>query len=78
MEQGNKEFTQYGVLILKNGQIYVPNLEDIQYKMICSYHNHKLRGHSGVRKMRELIMCNVLWKGITQDIKDYVKACPVC
>ena len=29
MEQGNKEFTQEGVLILRNGRIYVPNLEDI-------------------------------------------------
>ena len=29
MEQGNKEFTQEGILILRNGRIYVPNLEDI-------------------------------------------------
>ena len=46
--------------------------------MIRSYHDHKLRGHPGVRKTRELIMRDVFWKGITQDIEDYVKACPVC
>jgi hypothetical protein len=31
-----------------------------------------------VRKTRELIMHNIFWKGITKDIEDYIKACPVC
>jgi hypothetical protein len=78
MSEGDADFTQSGLLLLHNGQIYVPNIENLWYKMIQSYHDHKLRGHPGVRKTRELIMCNVFWKGITKDIEDYVKACPVC
>ena len=78
MKQGNSEFTEEGFLILRNGRIYIPNIENLRFKMIQGYHDHKLRGHPGVRKTRELIMRDVFWKGITKDIQDYVKACPVC
>jgi hypothetical protein len=77
-KQGNSEFKEEGFLILRGGRIYVPNIENLRFKMIQGYHDHKLRGHPGVQKTRELIMRDVFWKGITKDIQDYVKACPVC
>jgi hypothetical protein len=78
IKQGNSEFKEEEFLILCSGRIYVSNIENLRFKMIQGYHDHKLRGHPGVRKIRELIMHNVFWKGITKDIQDYVKACPVC
>jgi hypothetical protein len=78
LEQGDSMFTQDGQLLLRDGRIYVPDIENLWFKVIQSYHDHKLRGHPGVRKTRELIMCNMFWKGITKDIEHYVKACPVC
>jgi hypothetical protein len=78
IKQGNSEFKEEGFLILRGGIIYVPNIENLHFKMTQGYHDHKLRGYPGVRKTREVIMHNVFWKGITKDIQDYVKACPVC
>ena len=78
LNDGDTNFAQEGQLILRDGRIYVPDIENLRFKMIQSYHDHKLRGHPGVRKTRELIMRDVFWKGITKDIEDYVKACPVC
>jgi hypothetical protein len=78
MDNGSSDFKQEGLLLLRNGRIYIPNVNNLRFKMIQNYHDHKLRGHPGVRKIRELIMRDVFWKGITKDIEDYVKACPVC
>ena len=78
LEKGDSNFTQEGQLVLRDGRIYVPDIENLRFKVIQSYHDHKLRGHPGVRKTRELIMRDMFWKGITNDIEHYVKACPVC
>jgi hypothetical protein len=72
------DFTQNGSLILRQGHIYVPNNKDLQLKVLQSRHDHKLRGHPGVRKTRAIVMRDFFWSGITKDVKDYVKACPVC
>ena len=78
LKQENSPFTQEGQLILRDGRIYIPDIENLRFKVIQSYHDHKLRGHPGVRKTRELIMRDMFWKGITKDIEHYVKACPIC
>jgi hypothetical protein len=42
MSEGDTDFTQLGLLLLCNGRIYVPDIENLRYKMIQSYHDHKL------------------------------------
>ena len=78
LEKGNKEFSKYKDLIIRNGRVYVPNLGSLRMQFLQSRHDHKLVGHPGIRKTKEILMRDVYWKGITRDVEDFVKACQTC
>lgn len=42
------------------------------------YHQTLLGGHLGIEKMYKTISKFFKWNGMTNDIKNYVKKCPVC
>jgi hypothetical protein len=65
-------------LVIQNGRYYVPNTAELRLQVLQSRHDHKLRGHPGVRKMKDLIMRDFFWPRITHDVKGYVGACNLC
>ena len=40
--------------------------------------NHDAPGHLGICRTQNLVNERYFWPGMTQDIKDYVKACAHC
>jgi hypothetical protein len=75
---GLEGFTQDGDFILRKGKIYVPNQRSLHLLILQSRHDHKLRGHPGIRKTKEMIMRHYFWPGLAKDVKNYVQACEPC
>lgn len=47
-------------------------------EILRSFHDSPLGGHQGVRKTYKRIRRQYKWKGMHQDIKDYIKGCQSC
>lgn len=50
----------------------------IKKQILTELHNTEIGGHKGVTKTLKRIQQYYTWKGIKQDVKDYVKACHDC
>lgn len=53
------------------------NLE-LRKKLFELFHSGEVGGHSGVHATRHRIAGLVYWKGLSKDIKQWVKECAVC
>ena len=69
--------TSDGFLQLDN-KIYVPDVEDLQLRVLQSKHDHILSGHFGINKTLGLIRRDHDWPGIRSFVKDYCKSCTTC
>jgi hypothetical protein len=64
--------------LLFDKQVYVPNIPELQTKILASNHDLTLAGHVGGAKMMELVSRNYFWLGVWSDIQKYVQGCPTC
>src|SRR6266542_4122410 len=45
------------------------------YWILSMFHDNSTSAHQGVKVMRQQINKRYVWKGMTSDIKKYVKSC---
>lgn len=69
--------TQSGALRFKE-RLYVPNQRSLIGELMRLYHDDEHAGHWGVEKTLELLKRKFQWKGMKEDVEDYVRTCPVC
>lgn len=69
--------TDYNFCILKNTIQLLTNITDIQ-NVLQDFHTNPLSGHQGVNRMTSRIGNQYKWIGMSRDIKDFVRKCPVC
>ena len=71
----------------KLGRLYQRNKEEKLLKVLKKdeidsvlwmMHNHPTAGHFGTEKTYEKIKERFYWKGMLQDIKQYIKYCDTC
>src|SRR4030095_4045439 len=67
-----------GQLLLRRGKIYVPDHENLRLKVLQAHHDHKLRGHPGIRKTVQLIHRTYFWPRLRRDVTRYVRGCHIC
>lgn len=60
-----------------NKVIEITNVNDIN-KILDSYHKSLLGGHTGLERMKNSIRRYYNWPGMTKDIKEYIRNCPIC
>src|SRR3979490_1599592 len=65
-------------LLLFNGQIYVPEIQDLHLQVLQFKHDHILSRHFGINKTLELVRRDFNWPGMRSYIKDYCKSCTTC
>jgi transposase InsO family protein len=46
--------------------------------VLLSCNDHLLAGHFGVRRTKQRVARNYVWKGMAKDIEAYVRGCDVC
>ena len=56
----------------------MPNQEDLKEDIIQEYHDTKNGGHRGFQKTLELVMRYWWWRGISNDVREYVHTCDIC
>lgn len=64
------------ITICKNNIKY-PKPEEIP-QILKSYHDEPLSGHRGILETNRNIRDNFFWKGMTNDIKNYIDSCDTC
>jgi hypothetical protein len=66
-----------GIIRYKN-RVWLGNNVSLQTKVLAALHDSPLGGHSGFpvtyRRVKQLIY----WKGMKQDILQYVQSCDIC
>jgi len=65
-------------LLLHEGLIYVPAVDEIKLEILRSCHDGKAAGHLGQEKTLELISRDYYWPGMRRFTKDYVWTCETC
>lgn len=66
-----------GVLYVQ-GRLAIPDSLDLRVQIMESEHDSKVAGHMGMDKTLELIKRNFFWKGMSNQISDFVRSCPIC
>lgn len=65
-------------LIYYDKRIYVPLDHALQGEIIACIHDHITAGHSGIEKMKELVLQDYWWLKMKRDVEKYVQGCEVC
>jgi hypothetical protein len=65
-------------IIKVNDKLWVANTSALRTKIIHSLHSTALGGHSGVQATFHRVKGLFHWRGLRQDVEDFVKQCTVC
>lgn len=73
-----EHFSLQNGLLRYKGRVWVGDNSELQHKLIVEMHDNPVGGHSGFsvtyRKLKHLFA----WKGMKQQVKQYVSQCQVC
>lgn len=65
-------------LLKRNHQVWIGNNSALRTKLLSSFHASAVGGHSGTLATYHRIKKFFYWKGLKQDVIDYVKQCSIC
>src|ERR1700720_3944057 len=65
-------------LLCYDNQIWIPDTNDLQLRILLNKHNHLLSGHYGQSKTMELVRRDYTWPHVQTFVKDYCKSCTTC
>jgi len=65
-------------LLYRNDRLYVPRDQAMQQELLRIHHDDLLAGHFGIERTSELLRRKFYWKGMKQDVEDYVSTCAEC
>ena len=57
-------------------RLYIPRT--LIREVLNLTHSHKLAGHPGIQKTKDVIKKNYFWPGCSKDVEHYIKLCHVC
>lgn len=65
-------------VIKKDNHIWVANNSALRTKLIAAMHSSPIGGHSGIHSTYHNVKHLFHWKGLKQQVEDFVKQCAVC
>ena len=65
-------------LLRQDGKIYVPDDAAMRQELLRIHHDDPLAGHFGTRRTMELVRRKFYWKGLGENVRDYVSSCTTC
>ena len=77
-DEGDNYYLQDGIIFTSEGQILLPKEDELRTLVISEAHDSPLGGHFGQAKTLEKVRRLWKWRGLSQDVKDYVASCPLC
>ena len=65
-------------LVLKEGKVYVPKVEELRAEIIQLHHDVSAAEYGGRWKTTELVMRNYQQPGVTKEVGKYIDGCDMC
>src|ERR1700720_1453928 len=65
-------------LLCYDYQIWIPDTDDLQLRILLNKHDYLLSGHYGQSKTMELVRRDYTWPCVPTFVKDYCKSCTTC
>jgi hypothetical protein len=65
-------------LIWHQGKVWIGSNSALQTKIIATCHSSALGGHSGIAATYSRLKKHFAWKGMKQDVENFVKQCITC
>ncbi|KAK8945232.1 hypothetical protein KSP39_PZI008141 [Platanthera zijinensis] len=72
------EFTEQNGLLLMNGRLCVPNINNLRKDILYEAHNIPYSIHPGRTKMYHDLKEDFWWPGMKKDIIAYILSCHIC
>ncbi|KAG8503273.1 hypothetical protein CXB51_001257 [Gossypium anomalum] len=63
---------------LQRGKIFVGKDPPLRHELFLHFHDSAVGGHSDVHVTRKRISSLLYWKGLTTDVKKWIRECVVC
>ena len=57
-------------------RLYIP--KTLIREVLYLTHSHKLAGHPGLQKTKDVVKRNYFWPGCSKDVEDFVTYCEIC
>lgn len=74
----HSKYSWDGKILRRKGKVVMGQELELRKKLFELFHSGAMRGHSGVHATRHRIASIISWKGLSKDIKQWVKECAVC
>ena len=65
-------------LLYRKGKLVVGNHPSLQQQIIQLFHDTPLGGHSGIKVTKRKLSTLFYWKGVSRDVRNYVRSCDIC
>lgn len=65
-------------LIKRHNQVWIGHNSALRTRMLSSFHDSAIGGHSGTLATYHRIKKFFYWKGLKQDVVDYIQQCTTC
>src|SRR5438045_6566505 len=65
-------------LLRRDGSIYVPDDASMRHELLQVHHDDPLAGHFSADRTVELLRRKFYWKGLANDVREYVAGCYDC
>ena len=65
-------------LLYRKGKLVVGNHPSLQKQIIQLVHDTLLRGHSRIKVTKRKLSTPFYWKGVSKDVRNYVRSCDIC
>ena len=65
-------------ILYYEGQLFVPNTDDLRLQVLKANHDHVLAGHLGQSKTYQLVRWEFNWPNLREFVSDYVRSYNVC
>jgi hypothetical protein len=72
------DFSLHQGVIRKEGLIWIAHNSALKTKLISALHDSAVEGHSGGQATYHRLKRLFWWKGLKEDVLDYVKQCDIC
>jgi len=64
--------------LLRRGKIVVGQVPSLRQELFSHFHDSTMGGHSGVHVTKKRLSSVPYWKGLTTDVKKWIRECVVC
>lgn len=77
-KEGDEQYSLRDGLIRYNNRLWLPAESEFHHKAIEAFHASPIGGHSGIPVTLSRLKWLFYWKGMNQQVQQYVQECEIC